>query len=360
MHKSHRGVFFGRIIYHNGRFNLATRTGLLAMSIVVLTTVPSQAATDSLYAEANLIGGYSSTERWLGKSMSQRNSLGLEYFRKFSNEYGDYLTFDLQVRLAYDSSLPRDDAWAIEVHNAWVEYKIGLGKKIVAGHFAPAFGLEPLIDTHGTLMQTLAPMNIGFKKDWGVGFSGMLGDYDYQVAAQLGSGMSVRRRDSSGILTGRIGTPAGRDLQYGLSLLYGETLKVKGAGTIPRPELARPDAVLKKRVGLDAQYLYGSYLFKGECAYGEDDGMQVLGALIEVDYTVPEVQELELQLQGSFWDRDLSKRETERVPLTAGLQYKVTSDLTVRAAWSTDTLSNNSMNKDQMFLQLYYFAPFWE
>ena len=326
----------------------------------MLTPAQSIADAEALYGEINLIGGYSSTEGWLGKSMSQKNALGMEYFRKFSDEYGDYLTFDLQVRLAYDSSLPRDDAWAIEVHNAWAEYKIGLGKKLIAGHFAPAFGLEPLIDTHGTLLQTLAPMNIGFKKDWGVGFSGMLDDYDYQIAAQLGSGMSIRRRDSSGILTGRIGTPAGRDFEYGLSLLYGETLKAKGAGTIPRPDLARPDAILKKRVGLDAQYLYGSYLFKGECAYGEDDGERLLGALLEVDYTVPEVQKLQLQLQGSFWDRDLSERETEMVLLTAGLEYKINSDLAIRTAWSTDTMSNNSMNKDQMFLQIYYFAPLWE
>ena len=172
--------------------------------------------------------------------------------------------------------------------------------------------------------------------------------------------MSIRRRDSSSLLTGRIGTPAGRDLQYGLSVLYGEILTAKGTGTIPRPELAQDDAVLKKRVGLDAQYVFGSYLFKGECAYGEDDGMQVLGALIEVDYTVPDVQELELQLQGSFWDRDLSERETERILVSAGLEYEINSDLALRAAWSTDSLSDNSMHKDQMFLQLYYFAPFWE
>jgi len=325
---------------------------------VILTTVPCLAATDSLYAEVNFIGGYSSTERWLGKSMSQKNALGLEYFRRFSNEYGDYLTCDFQVRLAYDSTDPRKDAWAIEVHNAWAEYKIGLGKKLRAGHFAPAFGLEPLVDTHGTILQTLAPMNIGFKNDWGVGFSGFLGDYDYQLAAQIGSGMSIRRRDSSCLFTARIGTPADSDLQYGLSLLYGETLKAKGMGTIPRPELAQDGAVLKKRVGMDAQYLFGSYLFKGESVYGENDGIEVVGALIEVDYTVPEIQELKIQLQGSFWDHDLSERYTESVLLSAGLEYQVNSDLALRAAWSTDSLSNNDMQEEQVFLQMYYFAPF--
>jgi len=348
----------GGMIYRNGGFNRATKTGLFAMLITLCAASPALPAEYALYKEVNLIGGYSSSEHWLGKSMSQMNALGMEYFQRFSNDYGDYLTCDFQVRLAYDSVEPRDDAWAVEVHNAWAEYKLGLGKKLVAGHFAPAFGLEPLIDTHGTILQTLAPMNIGFKDDWGVGFSDTLADYDYRLAAQLGSGMSIQRRDSSGLLSGRIGTPAAEDFQYGLSLLYGKTLEAMAMGTFPRPELAPDGAVLKKRVGLDAQYLFGSYLFKGEGVYGENDRAQVAGALIEVGYTVPEIQELKIQLQGSFWDDDLSERYTESVLLSAGLEYQVNSDLALRAAWSTDSLSNNEMQEEQVFLQVYYFAPF--
>ncbi|MCD6326142.1 hypothetical protein J7M28_01105 [bacterium] len=358
MHKTLGSVFFGRIIYHFSRFTLAARMGPVVMSIIVFLAVPSQGATDPLYVEVNLIGGYSSTERWLGRSMSQKNALGFEYFRKFSNEYGDYLTGDFQLRLAYDPTYSRRDAWAIEVHNAWAEYKIGLGKKLRAGHFAPAFGLEPLIDTHGTILQTLAPMNIGFKKDWGLGFSGILGAYDYQLAAQIGSGMGLRRRDSSCLFSGRIGSPAGNDLQYGLSLLYGATLKAKSMSTIPRPDLVQDDAVLKKRVGLDAQYIFGSYVFKAEGVFGENDGMEVAGGLFEVDYTVPDLQELELQLQASLWDNDPSDGETENTSMTVGLEYAINSDLTLRAAWSTDCLSDNSTQKDEACLQVYYFAPF--
>jgi len=346
------------IIYRNGGFNRASKTGLIAFFITLCAASPALPADYALYKEVDLIGGYSSSEHWLGNSMSQMNSLGMEYFQRFSNDYGDYLTCDFQARVAYDSVEPFGDAWAVEVHNAWAEYNLGLGKKLIAGHFAPAFGLEPLVDTHGTLLQTLASMNIGFKDDWGVGFSDTLGGYDYRLAAQLGSGMSIQRRDSSGLLTARIGTPAAEDFQYGLSLLYGKTLEAMGMGTFPRPELAQGGAVLKKRVGLDAQYLFGSYLFKGEGVYGENDSAQVAGALVEVDYTVPDLQELKMLLQGSSWDDDLSKRNTESILLSAGLEYQVNKDLALRALCSTSTLSNNDLQEEQVFLQVYYFAPF--
>jgi len=108
-------------------------------------------------------------------------------------------------------------------------------ESIRAGHFDPAFGLEPVTDTHGTLLQTLAPKNIGFKKDWGIGYRGLLGKFDYQLAVQLGSGMGIRRKDGSYLLTGRISTPQTRDTQIGLSFLYGRTLVSGQSWTIPAP-----------------------------------------------------------------------------------------------------------------------------
>ena len=126
---------------------------------------------DNFYKEAIIIGGYSVNDQWVDeKNRWPKNSVGFEYYKKFSDEYGDFLTLDLQMRMAYDSSEESPDAFGIEIHNAWLEYKLGLGKSIRFGHFDPAFGLEPVLDTHGTVLQTLAPKNIGFKKDWGVGF----------------------------------------------------------------------------------------------------------------------------------------------------------------------------------------------
>jgi hypothetical protein len=107
------------------------------------------------YKELNLIGGYSNKDKWVGKSETLSNSIGFESYGKFSSDYGDYLTTDLQVRGAYDSSEPFSDAVSCEIHNAWAEYRASDEVKIKAGHFAPAFGLEPIVDYHSTILHSL-------------------------------------------------------------------------------------------------------------------------------------------------------------------------------------------------------------
>ena len=82
----------------------------------------------NFYKEAVIIGGYSDKDQWVGKKdMMLKNSIGFEYFRKFSDEYGDFLTLDIQMRIAYDSMENSSDTFGVEIHNAWLEYKLGLG-----------------------------------------------------------------------------------------------------------------------------------------------------------------------------------------------------------------------------------------
>jgi hypothetical protein len=308
------------------------------------------------YKEINLIGGYASRDHWVGKSSELFNSIGFEYYRKFSNEYGDFLTADLQVRLAYDSTEAWLDAWGLEIHNAWLQYKVNSVNKLKIGHFDSPFGLEQVLDTHATLLQTLAPKNIGFKKDWGVVLEGALPNFDYSTALQIGSGMSIYRKDGSFLATGRIGTPAGRNLQGGVSLMYGKTLQIMGMSTIPRGELLSDQAVLKKRVGLDGQYLFGPYLFKSEIAYGKDEDKDVLGHLYEIDYTVPRLQNLELQLQFQSWRHDLDTKGNDDSTLSVGAAYKLNSRVTLRLAFMHDLNLMEGDEDDKVLLQFYYFG----
>jgi len=332
------------------------------MRLIVVTTIvfiffvsaPVFADQSLFYKELNLIAGYSDRKEWVGKSSDLMNSVSFEYYRKFSNDYGDFLTADLQLRLAYDSSEAWEDAWGLEIHNAWLQYKLSPVHKIKFGHFDPAFGLEQVLDTHSTLLQTLAPKNIGFKKDWGVALEGALPNFDYSAALQLSSGMSIYRKDGSFLATSRIGTPAGRNLQGGLSLMYGKVLEIVGMSTFPRGELLSEQAVLKKRVGLDGQYLFGPYLFKAEAAFGKDENKDVLGYLYEIDYTLPKLQNCELQLQFQSWFHDLDRKGTDDSTVTLGAAYKLNSQVTLRLAFAHD-FNLMEGREDELFLAQFYF-----
>jgi putative ABC transport system ATP-binding protein len=258
---------------------------LVLMEIFSLT-VAFAGSEGFFYKEANLIAAYSSREHWVDKTDMMNSSIGFELYRKFSGDYGDFLTVDLQMRAAYDSKKNSHQAWELEIHNAWLEYRLSQYAKIRAGHFIPSFGLEPTVDTHSTLLQTLADPDIGFNRDWGASLRGSLPVLDYQASLQLGSGMSIRRRDDSYLATLRIGSPQGRNLQAGISVLSGMVLETEGMRTFPKNKLLSQEAVNKKRIGIDGQCLYGPFLFKGEFAYGQNDKKDVLGYLTEIDYTV--------------------------------------------------------------------------
>lgn len=332
------------------------RVAILSLLINLSLTKAVLADQSFFYKELNLIGGYSDQEKWVGKSSSLKNSVGWEYYRKFSNEYGDYLTCDLQLRLAYDSLESRDDAWGAEIHNAWAEYKLAPGLNLKFGHFDPAFGLEPILDTHGTLLQTMAMKNIGFKKDWGFSLRKAFVKFDYEIAAQLGSGMSIYRKDGNFLLSSRIGTPVDKSFQYGISLLYGELLKTSGMNTFPKNDLVFDNAISKKRVGLDSQYLFGPYLFKAEAAFGKDDVQEVLGALFEVDYTIPKHQNLQLEAQFSSWLNNLDQSGSDDSTLSLGISYRASSNITLRTNYVHDFNLVSGEEDKQFLIQFYYFG----
>jgi len=329
----------------------------IILLLVTCAFLPAAQAAETLfYKEINLIGGYSDKNKWIGKSSDLMNSVGFEHFAKFSNEYGDFLTTDFQVRLGYDSKEGPENAWGLEVHNAWLQYRLSSMNKIKVGHFDPAFGLEQVLDTHSTILQTLAPKNIGFKKDWGLALEGTLPKADYSLALQLGSGMSIYRRDGSFLTSGRIGTPQGENVQAGFSLMYGDVLKTEGMSTYPRNELISNKATKKKRVGFDAQYLFGALLTKAEVAFGKDERKDVLGYLLEFDYTIPRLQNCELELQYQSWNADRHTGGMDDSTLTLGATYKLTARTALRAAFAQD-LNLGDGNEDKIFLvQFYYYG----
>ena len=329
-----------------------------ASLLILLLTSPLALAggATSMSGELNLIGGYSGTNDWIGAVPgAPRNSVGFEYFRRLSGERGDFLTIDVQARLSFEPESRTDNDWGVELHNAWVEHKLGLGKNIVVGHFSPAHGLEPVTDTHGTVLQTLAMWDVGFKKDWGAGYRGILGPFDLSVAGQLGSGMGIRTDDGSYLLTAQIWEPPGDGFRYGLSLLAGRVLPSRGGWTLPSPDFA-PGTVAKTRVSAAATVSRGSFDYAGELSAGWNEDDAVAGALLQVGYVLPSLQQLTLEAQGRLWADDLSGDDRRMTSVTAGGSYELTRGWTIRAYLSHDLEMPGDTGDTRAVLQAYYFG----
>jgi hypothetical protein len=288
------------------------------------------------YKELNLIGGYSNKKQWVGSSDTLSNSVGFEHYGKFSSDYGDYLTTNLQIRGAYDANQRFSDAVSLEIHNAWAEYRASNEIKIKAGHFAPAFGLEPIVDYHSTILHSLIERDIGFEKDWGAELRGSFPAFDYQAAFQIGSGMSIRREDSSFLVTGRIGTSPAQDFQYGISAMVGNVLETMGMSTFPHNHLLSKEGVFKQRIGFDCQYNWNSFLFKGETAYGTNETKNVIGYMTEVDYTAPKNQNWGVETQFQSWFNDMKRPQTDDATFSMCLSYKLSQTVTLRIAFIHD------------------------
>ncbi len=311
------------------------------------------------YKEVNGLVGHSRQKGWIGESETLSNSVGFEHYGKFSSQYGDYLTTDIQVRAAYNANEKFKNAVSCEIHNAWAEYRFSPELKIKGGHFDPAFGLEPIVDTHSTILQTLMMRDIGFKKDWGGSLRGSMASFDYEAAIQIGSGMSIRREDSSYLATGRIGTTWTNNFQYGISALVGNVIQSMGMSTFPHNHLLSKETMFKERVGLDCQYLWNSFLFKGEAAYGRNEKKNVIGYMLEADYTAPVSQNWSVETQVMSFVNDMKKSRTDDSTFSMSLTYKLDPKITLRVAFIQDLNMYTTYNKPRdtkLYLQVYYFG----
>jgi hypothetical protein len=243
--------------------------------------------------------------------------------------------------VSYDTEKPPQEAFAIELHNAWIEYNLSLGNKLRIGHIEPSSGLEPVLDTHSTLLQTLSCKNIGFKKDWGIKFKNLQEQYELETSLTTGSGMSIRRKYDSFLFATRIATGDDEDFNIGLSLLYGKVLKSKGMSTYPPSKLVSNKATTKKRISLDWQYSIFPFTIKAEVCSGEDDDNALIGGFLQIDcipYLINE--ELKISAQGIYWQKEVS--------FNIGVSYNISPAVTLRCAYFEEDRA--------MFVQFYYYG----
>lgn len=317
------------------------------------------------YYEMNLFQGFSNEKGLFGRDNDSSKSIGIENFRKFSGDYGDWLTTDIQLRLAYNSDNiisdktigtgdPEKDSIDIEAHNAYGRFKLLYGKAdIWVGHYEPAFGQEPQMDTYSTHLQTIAMKNIGFKMDWGAGVRGVFTGWDYHLTSTLGSGMGIYFKGNY-LLAGRLGfgETALTDYNLGLSALYGNVVNTS-AGR----RLVSEDLTVKKRIGVDAAYLYRSFDIKGEVDYGTDSDKNIMGTWLRVSYILPEYQKLHVEVQQENWVYNLSENEGYDSTITTGLSYKLNGAIHLRLYYARDLHLNSGSLDNRIMVQYYYYYP---
>jgi len=302
--------------------------------LILAIIISASAFTKNIYYEAAVQNDN------FEKEQTYRTSVGIEFFQKFSNGYGDFLTTDLQLRIPYQLKEEIPGSLTMEVHNAWFEYKAGLGKFIRFGHFSPAFGLEYVTDTHGSLAQTMAMQNIGFKQDWGVGYRSFIGSCDYNLAIQMGSGMAIR--DGGYLITGRIASPDSKDLQYAFSALYGDVHDVMSMATYPAKESM--GIINKQRVAAEIFYNFGAYYLSNELSLGYNDYTQIISNFAELEFKSFMLPNFNFIVQNKFFQME----ENNTISWLSGTSYKIIDALTLSILYS--------VSDEILQFRIYYFG----
>ncbi|MCP4230989.1 MAG: hypothetical protein GY771_12700 [bacterium] len=335
----------------------------IIISLIISTS--ALAAQSQFNYELNLLGGYEG-EGAVYTVPGQRPGIGFEYFQVFSGEYGDIAKTDVQVRLTADpdgsfespyivtpfygnDDTPLPAVW-LELHNAYIHFKLNRGRSDVwLGHRDVPFGLEPKLDTHGSLLQSFALESIGFKKDWGGGVIGRFEYWDYSVAVGLGSGMLITY-SGNWLAAGRVGIldPDRSDVAFGFSGFYGEPLPTMGLMVMPR------DAIERTLGGFDVTIREGRFSALSEVLYGKNGEKRVSGVWLRLGAEFPDWHWLTVNTQGSIFNGNIGTGDrVYRGGLELNAKYNAAITLGGAYLYNDD----NGATEHRAMAHFYYFYP---
>ncbi|MDR1499237.1 MAG: hypothetical protein LBS34_03035 [Rickettsiales bacterium] len=309
----------------------------------IFTTDVSFASSDLLYFEAQGVSGYSSKHKIIYRSgmpndNMQLNSIGFDYFKKFTGEVEDEGTAALQMRIAHNEEQNKIE---VQVYNAYIKSKNKFSD-IWIGHNRVAYGLASYWDTHGDLLQPLSMYGFGFDRDWGIGLLEDTEHGSFSVSLTSGSGMGIRRygnwlfasRISNGILNYD-------NYNIGLSFMGGKILEVVGY-TIMN---AKPKNVAMGSI--DFSYNYDNIEHKIEINFGQKDRKEVFASLYRVGLNFLEENRLKLEGQSLY----IKQNGMNDQALGVGTTYKIDSNLTARIMYEWQ----RRMNDHKTVIQIYYY-----
>ncbi len=301
-----------------------------------------------LYREINLSAVYSYRQKNLDfYAQPPQTSVGFEYLWKTTDVIPGQLraeAMDLYLQFIYD---PTDDRIKTRYQDVWVRFgEPASGLKVRLGHFILPFGLNPLAQPRGEVLMPLMGFDLGPKRDWGLVVQSRLGDYTVESAATLGTQDDLRRRRGRYLLSGRVGLPSFHSLQYGVSYLYGNTIK--------------PSRALQRswRLAVDMIYMYNKPFagLRAELTLGADDRDPVHGFLVGVSHIFAQRPHYAFEAQVRTWREDLLPEPNTRAETTVGLWRSLPGMLTLRLHWGHQFATGAYLDDDTLFTQLYYYG----
>jgi hypothetical protein len=317
--------------------------------VLMIWVSPAFARSYLLYLEAQGVGGYDSVKDGpVYYSMNpldvmQKPSVGFDYLQRFSSETGDWGSFALQMRLAYNESYRTsgEDEFQPQIYNAFFKYKAGFADLWI-GHSRIAFGLGSYLDSHGLLLQPLDMYGYSYDRDWGVGANRDFEWGNVSFSYSTGTGFPLRF-DGNYLFSARAayGVLSRDNYNVGFSSSYGKPLETIGY------DVLSPEPVKTFLVGTDFTYLWNNIENRFEAVAGEKGSENTYALLWRIGVNFLEEDRLKLEFQpvyryiGGEWNYELN----------GGVTYKLTSDFTLRGVYTYD----DEMKDNRFVVQIYWY-----
>ncbi|MFH1094300.1 MAG: hypothetical protein V1739_09165 [Candidatus Omnitrophota bacterium] len=309
-----------------------------------------------LYKEIYLSGRYAFE---LGQAEG-KNSAGFILFGTFSGPDGQIGDMNVQFRTTYYNDqfafgqemnreyTEKSNDWEVEFHNAYLRLRaLPPMVNVRIGHFYVPYGIQPWIDTHGTLLQSPAMEFSGIDRDWGVALEGQNDKLEYQLGLTRGSGMEYFERENSFALAGKLSTPRiGEHLNdwLGVSFLVGRIFdpmaveRLRSFDMEEKEEKFMGNVIKRWRAGIDAQKIAGPARLRFEISSGVDAGKEnVLGEFLEAKYALGKSNRWSTLVQFENLTQDLNhSRQDSDTTIRWGLIYGFSANYNLQFAVSRD------------------------
>jgi hypothetical protein len=307
-----------------------------------------------------------------------RNSLGFILFGTFSGPQGQIGDMNVQFRatyyndqFAYGKKMAREytdrlDDFKVELHNAYLRLRaLPPMLNVRVGHFYVPFGIQPWIDTHGTLLQSPAMEFSGLDRDWGVAIEGQNDKLEYQVGLSRGSGMDYFQRDGNFVLAGKVSTPRiGEHLNdwLGISFLLGRVFdpmaveRLRSWDMDEKAEKFKGNIIERWRTGIDGQKIFGPARLRFEVSGGKDAKKEdILGEFFEIKYALGKENRWSAYFQTENFTQNINRSSRDsNTTVRWGLTYSFSANYNLQFVVSRDL--NTVFGKEDTWIGLLFYG----